>query len=100
MIKEPREGWIELNCEGIDSEGREFTQCDMYFSKVEGLVHVREVLPDHIDDTMRLEWITENKASVTRKSSTGWWVNKKNIAYNTPREAIDAAMKKEDGGVL
>lgn len=47
--KRAREGWIEVSCEGTDSEGRSFFQCDMYVEPVAGLTHVREVIDGDAD---------------------------------------------------
>lgn len=59
----------------------------------------REVLPDEISDSQRLDWLIENSAMVSNHDN-GYWcevkTNSKCRGYfeTTPRQAIDAAMKE------
>lgn len=59
-----------------------------------------EVLPDHIDDTMRLAWLVAyEKLPMFQERNAmtdgGWYLHFRNVYFNTYREAIDAAMKEE-----
>lgn len=104
--KTPREGWLEIKCEGIDSEGREFFECDMYFEPVEGLTHIKEVAPDEVSDGEMLQFMIENEYYCAKNFRTyGVFQQDGDETYiiikghKTPREAIRAAMreKKERG---
>lgn len=61
-----------------------------------GVIHVREILPNEISDTEMLEHLIENEDRLIRSIHTGMWTTTMAKRYfNTPREAIRAAMAGE-----
>jgi hypothetical protein len=55
---------------------------------------VREVLPDQVSDTERLEWMIANLKRMTVRAGLWHVYPCGKVGYENPREAIDAAMKE------
>lgn len=66
-------------------------------------IHVREVLPDAVTheldelrkDKERLEWMIKSNARMDKIYNFYYIVDHSDVGYQSPRGAIDAAMKAE-----
>ena len=61
------------------------------------LIKVKEVLPDEVSDSMMLEWLAKNERVLRKVGVNEYRIahTEAELKFNTPREAILAAMQKE-----
>ncbi len=99
--KPPREFIVIDNTDNSGFSAREADRIDReFFIKHDKVMAVntfycREVLPDEITDTDRLEWMIESKRTILKDEEGYWVTGTYPSSGSTPRAAIDAAMAEE-----
>lgn len=92
-VRKPREFWVNIYDEEVyifksKAHAKEFSR-----PYRRDTICVREVLPDEITDTMRLDWLMANHHTITT-SGGNYYISGLHGFFKTPRDAIDAAMKE------